>query len=110
MPPPNERPPFPRGMSGSGTGGNFGPPPGMMPPPGYMNMNGPLLPSGFPPMPHNPEAAMLNFPHGGGQGNFGGGNGGLPGPPPSSRHLLDMFAQVNGGDGRGGILGQGPFR
>ncbi|KAL1962898.1 hypothetical protein VTN77DRAFT_9076 [Rasamsonia byssochlamydoides] len=103
MPPPNERPPFPRGNSG----GNFGPPPGMMPPPGYMNMSGP--PSAFPPIPHNPEA-MMNFPHGG-QGNYGGGgNAGPSGAPPSSRHLLEMFAQANGGDGRGGMLGPGPFR
>lgn len=108
MPPPHERPPFPRGLSGNGTSGNFGPPPGMMPPPGYMNMNGPPPPSGFPPMSHNPDAAILNFPHGG-PGNFSGG-GGPGGPPPTSRHLLDMFAQVNGGNGRGGMPGHGPFR
>lgn len=109
MGPVSERPPFPRGMSGSNSGGNFGAPPGMMPPPGYMNMSGPPM-SGYPPMPHNPEA-MMNFPHGG-QGNFGGGgnNAGPSGAPPSSRHLLEMFAQANGGDGRGGMPGPGPYR
>ncbi|KKA16190.1 hypothetical protein T310_10224 [Rasamsonia emersonii CBS 393.64] len=108
MGPVSERPPFPRGMSGNNSGGNFGAPPGMMPPPGYMNMSGPPM-SGYPPMPHNPEA-MMNFPHGG-QGNFGGGgNSGPSGAPPSSRHLLEMFAQANGGDGRGGMPGPGPYR
>ncbi|CDM36105.1 hypothetical protein DTO013E5_9809 [Penicillium roqueforti] len=86
-PPMNERQGFPRGL-----------PPGMMPPPGYMN--GP--PPGFPPMPPNPEAMM-------GLGPFGG-NPGPQGPPPSSRHLLEMFGQSNGGDVRGGMVGPGQFR
>lgn len=94
-PPPNENPQF---MRGAGAGGNFGLPPGMMPPPGYMNMNGPPPPSGgFMPGPHNPEA-MLNV----------GGGGQNGGPPPSSRHLLEMLAHANGGDGRGAMLGGGP--
>ncbi|KAJ5401512.1 uncharacterized protein N7487_007408 [Penicillium crustosum] len=84
---------FPRGL-----------PPGMMPPPGYMN--GP--PPGFPPMPPNPEAMMGLGP--GGQGPFGPGNPGPQGPPPSSRHLLEMFGQSNGGDVRGGMVGPGQFR
>ncbi|KAJ5797125.1 uncharacterized protein N7518_005665 [Penicillium psychrosexuale] len=86
-PPMNERQGFPRGL-----------PPGMMPPPGYMN--GP--PPGFPPMPPNPEAMM-------GLGPFGG-NPGPQGPPPSSRHLIEMFGQSNGGDVRGGMVGPGQFR
>ncbi|KAF3394761.1 hypothetical protein DPV78_008855 [Talaromyces pinophilus] len=103
-PPPNDNsPPFMRGNAGA----NFGLPPGMMPPPGYMNMNGPLPPpsGGFMPGPHSHEA-MLNM---GGQngGGFGGGSAG--GPPPSSRHLLEMLAHANGGaggsDGRGAMLG-----
>ncbi|KAL4907566.1 hypothetical protein BDW74DRAFT_149446 [Aspergillus multicolor] len=82
----NERQPFPRGHI----------PPGMMPPPGYMN--GPP-PGGFPPMPHNGDNLMGPF----------DGNPGLQGPPPSSRHLLDMFGQV-GTDGRGGMVGPRQFR
>jgi hypothetical protein len=83
----NDRQPFPRG-----------PPPGMMPPPGFMN--GPP-PSGFPPMPHGAENLMGPF----------DGNPGLQGPPPSSRHLLDMFGQVGGGDARGGgMVGPRQFR
>lgn len=86
----NERPAFPRG-----------PPPGMMPPPGYMG--GPP-PPGFPHMgPPNPEILGL------GQGPFGPGNPGPQGPPPSSRHLLEMFGQSNG-DVRGGMVGPGQFR
>lgn len=90
-PPINERQAFPRG-----------PPPGMMPPPGYMG--GPP-PPGFPPMgPPNPE--MLGL----GSGPFGPGNPGPQGPPPSSRHLLEMFGQSNGGDVRGGMVGPGQYR
>ncbi|KAL4967888.1 uncharacterized protein BDV14DRAFT_14212 [Aspergillus stella-maris] len=84
--PPNERQPFPRGPI----------PPGMMPPPGYMNVP---PPGGFPPMPHNGDNMMGPF----------DGNPGLQGPPPSNRHLLDMFAQV-GGDVRGGMVGPRQFR
>ncbi|KAL4802653.1 hypothetical protein BDV18DRAFT_146234, partial [Aspergillus unguis] len=80
----NDRQPFPRG-----------PPPGMMPPPGYMN--GPP-PGGFPPMPHGGDNMMGPF----------DGNPGLQAPPPSSRHLLDMFGQV-GGDARGGMVGPRQF-
>ncbi|KAL2861242.1 uncharacterized protein BJX67DRAFT_391532 [Aspergillus lucknowensis] len=84
----NERQPFPRGP----------PPPGMMPPPGYMN--GPPH-SGFPPMPHSGDNLMGPF----------DGNPGLQGPPPSSRHLLDMFGQVGGGEARGGgMVGPRQFR
>ncbi|ODM17844.1 hypothetical protein SI65_06632 [Aspergillus cristatus] len=90
LPPLNDRQGFPRGAGGNGAAA-FGPPLGMMPPPGYMNMNGPP-PSGLPPMPHNAEALMGL----GGQGPFGG-NPGPQGPPPSSRHLLDMFGQASGG-------------
>ncbi|PYH97548.1 hypothetical protein BO71DRAFT_447896 [Aspergillus ellipticus CBS 707.79] len=91
-PPLNERePPFPRP-----------PPPGMMPPPGYMN--GPP-PAGFPPMP--PNEVLMGVGHRG-QIPFDG-NPGPQVPPPSSRHLLDMFGQV-GGDARGGMLGPGQFR
>ncbi|KAJ5946289.1 hypothetical protein N7454_003128 [Penicillium verhagenii] len=93
QPPINERQGFPRG-----------PPPGMMPPPGYMG--GPP-PPGFPPMPPNPEVMMGIGP---GQGPFGPGNPGPQGPPPSSRHLLEMFGQPNGGDMRGGMVGPGHFR
>ncbi|KAJ9366700.1 hypothetical protein DTO282E5_8601 [Paecilomyces variotii] len=96
IPPPHERQPFPRG-----------PPPGMMPPPGYMNING-LPTSAFPPMPHTPEA-MMGLPHSG-QGPVGAGIAGPQGPPPSSRHLLEMFGQTNGADIRGGMMGPGPFR
>ncbi|RAK99389.1 uncharacterized protein BO80DRAFT_426643 [Aspergillus ibericus CBS 121593] len=91
-PPLSEREPFPRP-----------PPPGMMPPPGYMN--GPP-PSGFPPMPPNGDA-LMGLAHRG-QGPFDG-NPGPQVPPPSSRHLLDMFGQV-GGDARGGMIGPGQFR
>lgn len=96
MPPINERQPFPREV---GNGSAFGPPPGMMPPPGYMNMNGPP-PPGFPPM---PEAFGGPRP---GHGPFGPGPQAPP-PPPSSRHLLEVFGQ--GGDGRG-MPGPGQFR
>ncbi|KAJ5690014.1 hypothetical protein N7462_004406 [Penicillium macrosclerotiorum] len=98
-PPPN----FPPGMIPMPPRGL---PPGMMPPPGYMG--GPP-PPGFPPMPPNPEAMMGLGP---GQGPFGPGNPGpgLQGPPPSSRHLLEMFGQPNGGDGRGGMVVPGQFR
>lgn len=81
----NDRQPFPRG-----------PPPGMMPPPGYMN--GPP-PGGFPPMSQNGDNMMGPF----------DGNPNLQGPPPSSRHLLDMFGQF-GGDSRGGMVGHRQFR
>ncbi|KAF5862768.1 hypothetical protein ETB97_011218 [Aspergillus alliaceus] len=97
VPPLVERQPFPRGAGGSGSAGF--PPPPMMPPPGYIN--GPP-PSGFPPMPPNAEA-LMGLGHGG-QGPFDG-NPGPQGPPPSSRHLLDMFGQVGAGDARGGMLG-----
>ncbi|THC97143.1 hypothetical protein EYZ11_003358 [Aspergillus tanneri] len=100
MPPLGERQPFPRGAGAAGPGGF---PPGMMPPPGYMN--GPP-PSGFPPMPHNGDV-LMGVGHAG-QGPFEG-NPGPQGPPPSSRHLLDMFGQV-GGDARGGMVGPGQFR
>ncbi|KAE8147932.1 hypothetical protein BDV25DRAFT_25579 [Aspergillus avenaceus] len=103
VPPMAERQPFPRGAGGNGAAG-FPPPPAMMPPPGYMN--GPP-PSGFPPMPHNAEA-LMGFAHGG-QGPFEG-NHGPQGPPPSSRHLLDMFGQVGAADARGGMVGPGQFR
>ncbi|KAJ5091928.1 hypothetical protein NUU61_006798 [Penicillium alfredii] len=93
-PPLSERQAFPRG-----------PPPGMMPPPGYMNAP---PPPGFPPMPPNPEAMLGLGP--GSQGPFGPGNPGSQGPPPSSRHLLEMFGQSNGGDARGGMVGPGQFR
>ncbi|KAJ5635960.1 uncharacterized protein N7484_009273 [Penicillium longicatenatum] len=93
QPPINERQGFPRGL-----------PPGMMPPPGYMG--GPP-PPGFLPMPPNPEVMMGLGP---GQGPFGPGNPGPQGPPPSSRHLLEMFGQPNGGDIRSGMVGPGPFR
>lgn len=100
MPPLNDRPPFARGAGGNGAAA-FGPPPGMMPPPpGYMNMNGP--PSGLP-----PEAFM--GPRHGGQGLFGG-HLGPQAPPPSSRQLLEMFGQGNGGDVRGGMPGPGQYR
>ncbi|KAJ6144964.1 hypothetical protein N7470_008859 [Penicillium chermesinum] len=90
-PPMNDRQAFPRG-----------PPPGMMLPPGYMG--GPP-PPGFPPMgPPNPE--MLGL----GQGPLGPGNPGPQGPPPSSRHLLEMFGQSSGGDIRGGMVPPGQFR
>ena len=79
-----------------------GPPPGMMPPPGYMG--GPP-PPGFPNMPPNPDVMMGAAP--GGQGPFVPGP---QGPPPTSRHLLEMFGQPNGGDGRGGMIGPGQFR
>ncbi|KAI9928384.1 hypothetical protein ASPWEDRAFT_107701 [Aspergillus wentii DTO 134E9] len=102
MPPLNERG-FPRAAGGNGAAG-FGPPPGMMPPPGYMN--GPP-PSGFPPMPPNAEA-LMGLGHAA-QGPFGGAPG-PQGPPPSSRHLLDMFGQASGGDVRGGMIGPGQFR
>ncbi|KAE8354394.1 hypothetical protein BDV28DRAFT_84854 [Aspergillus coremiiformis] len=102
IPPLAERQPFPRGAGGGGNG--FPPPPGMMPPPGYMN--GPP-PSGFPPMLPNAEGLMA-LGHGG-QGPFDG-NPGPQGPPPSSRHLLDMFGQVGAGDARGGMVGPGQFR
>ncbi|KAL4917011.1 hypothetical protein BDW62DRAFT_184822 [Aspergillus aurantiobrunneus] len=82
----NERQPFPRGPL----------PPGMMPPPGYLS--GPP-PGGFPPMLHNGDSLM---------GPFDGAPG-IQGPPPSSRHLLDMFGQV-GGDVRGGMVGPRQFR
>ncbi|CAL5870556.1 uncharacterized protein PFLUO_LOCUS4795 [Penicillium psychrofluorescens] len=91
-PPINDRQAFPRG-----------PPPGMMPPPGFMN--GPL-PSGFPPMPPNPEMMGMGP---GNQGPFGPGSSGPQGPP-SSRHLLEMFGQSNGGDARGGMVGPGQYR
>lgn len=97
MPPLNERQPFPRAGNGAAA---FGPPPGMIPP-GYMNMNGP--PSGLP-----PEAFM--GPRPGVQGPFGGQLGPQAPPPPSSRQLLDMFGQGNGGDGRGGMPGPGQYR
>lgn len=100
VPPLNERQPFPRGAAGAGSAG-FPPPPGMMPPPGYMN--GPL-PGGFPPMPPNVEG-LMGMGHGG-QGPFDG-NPGPQGPPPSSRHLLEMFG---GADMRGGMVGPGQFR
>ncbi|KKK19365.1 hypothetical protein ARAM_004447 [Aspergillus rambellii] len=109
MPPMNERQPFPRGPGGAGGPGAGAfpppppPPPGMMPPPGYMN--GPP-PGGFPPMPPNGEA-LMGLPHG--QGPFDG-NPGPQGPPPSSRHLLEMFGQVGGGDARGGMVGPRQFR
>ncbi|KAJ5546504.1 hypothetical protein N7494_004089 [Penicillium frequentans] len=97
IPTPNRgmNPNFPPGMM---------PMPGMMPPPGYMG--GPP-PPGFPPMPPNPEVMMGLGP---GQGPFGPGNPGPQGPPPSSRHLLEMFGQPNGGDLRGGMVGPGHFR
>lgn len=103
MPPSNDRQPYPRGTNGNGSA-SFGPPPGMMAPQGYMNMNRPP-PSAFPMMPHPPD---MGLPHVG-QGQFGSGNSGPPGPPPSSRHLLEMFGQANG-DGRGGMVGPGHFR
>lgn len=88
-PPMNERQGYPRG-----------PPPGMMPPAGYM---GAPLPPGFPPMPPNPETMM-------GPGPFGPGNHGPQGPPPSSRHLLEMIGQSGGDESRGGMVGPGQFR
>ncbi|EAW12931.1 uncharacterized protein ACLA_013680 [Aspergillus clavatus NRRL 1] len=92
VPPLAERQLFPRGAGGNGSVGfPPPPPPGMMPPPGYMN--GPP-PSGFPPMVPNGEA-LLGLGHGG-QGPFDGNPGPQQGPPPSSRHLLDMFGQVGG--------------
>jgi len=101
MPPPGDRQTFSRGNAS----GTFGPPPGMMPPPGYMNMNG-LPPSGFQPMPHGADPRM-NFPFES-QGNFGRGTTGPAGPQPQpSRHLLDMFSQVNSGDTPGGLMGPG---
>lgn len=105
VPPFNERQGFPRGAGGSGAAA-FGPPPGMMPPPGYMNLNG-LPPGGIPPMPPNAEA-LMGLGHGG-QGPFPG-NPGPQGPPPSSRHLLDMFGQAGGGEPRGGMINPGQFR
>lgn len=98
--PMNERQPFPRA---GGNGSGFAPPPGMIPP-GYMTMNVPL-PSGFPPMPPNSDPMM-----GPGQGPYGGVNLGPQGLPPSSRHLLDMLGQANGGDIRGGMVAPGQFR
>ena len=92
--PMNERQPFLRGAGG--------PPPGIMPPPGYMNVNGPL-PSGFPPMPHGSDPMLGHDP-------YGSVN---PGPhelPPSSRHLLDMLGHTGGIDSRGGLVGPGNFR
>ncbi|GES64745.1 topoisomerase II-associated protein PAT1 [Aspergillus terreus] len=100
MPPLGERQPLPRGAGAGGAAG-FPPPPGMIPPPGYMN--GPP-PAGFPPMPPSELIGMGP----GGQGPFDG-NPAPQGPPPSSRHLLDMFGQV-GGDARGGMVGPGQFR
>ena len=95
MPPMNDRQGFPRG-----------PPPGMMPPPGYM---GAPPPPGFPPMPPNPEAMMGLGPGPGNQGPYGPGNPGPQGPS-SSRHLLDMLGQPGGADVRGGMVGPGQFR
>ncbi|OKL60911.1 hypothetical protein UA08_03559 [Talaromyces atroroseus] len=104
MPPPSENPAF---LRGNVSGGNFSLPPGMLPPPGYMNMNGPPPPSGnFMPGHLNPEV-MLNA-SGGQNGGFSGAAGGSSGHPPSSRHLLEMLAHANGGDGRGAMLGGGP--
>ncbi|KAL4979504.1 hypothetical protein BDW66DRAFT_103614 [Aspergillus desertorum] len=82
----NERQPFPRGPI----------PPGLMPPPGYMNGPPPGI---LPPTPHSGDNLMGPF----------DGNPGLQGPPPSSRHLLDMFGQV-GADARGGMVGPRQFR
>ncbi|KAJ5491850.1 hypothetical protein N7453_009947 [Penicillium expansum] len=92
-PPMNERQGFPRGL-----------PPGMMPPPGYMNGPPPRLPS---------HAAKPR----GYDGTWSWCPGSLwtwqpwpTGPSPSSRHLLEMFGQSNGGDIRGGMVGPGQFR
>ncbi|KAF9894725.1 hypothetical protein FE257_006615 [Aspergillus nanangensis] len=82
MPPLGERQPFPRGAGGGGAPGF---PPGMMPPPGFMNAP---PPPGFPPMPPSADALMGIDPRS--QGPFDG-NSGPQGPPPSSRQLLDMF-------------------
>lgn len=116
MPPPNDRQAFQRGGAGAAGASGFGPPPGILPPPGYMNMNVPP-PSVFPPMPHTPDAVMgmphghpSHFPAGPQQGVSGG---------PSSRQLLDMFTGHGGGGpmdgnmpGRNapGMMGPGPFR
>ena len=70
-----------------------GPPPGLLPPPGHMN-----VPPGFPPMQHVSEPMM-----GPGHGPYGTVN--PSGPPPSSRHLLDMLGQT-----RDGLVGPGHFR
>lgn len=106
MPPLNERQNFARGAAGNGSAG-FGPPPGMMHPLGYMNMNAPP-PPGFPPMPPHGDGIM-GLGHGA-PGSFGGGNPGPQGPPPTSRHLLEMFGQPHAGDARGGMIGPGQYR
>lgn len=96
VPLPNERPAFQRGMSGSGQGG-FGPPPGIMPPPGYMNMNAPP-PSAFPPMPHGSNG-MMGMPHGN-PNHYGA-------PQPTQyRDVLDMLTQATSGPNDGGMAGR----
>lgn len=98
MPPQNDRQAFQRGP-GAGGPANFGPPPGIVPPPGYMTMNHPP-PSAFPPMPHTPEGIM-GLPHGH-PGHFGAGPQ-QGNHQPSSRQLLDMFTGHGGGPGDGGM-------
>ncbi|KAL1955520.1 hypothetical protein VTO42DRAFT_8474 [Malbranchea cinnamomea] len=111
MPIPTERPAFQRGLSNSGPGG-FGLPPGIMPPPGYMNMNAPP-PSVFPPLPHGSDS-IVGMPH---------GNPNHFGPPQPAQHhqarqLLDMFTQAGGGHNDGsmasrngmGMMGPGGYR
>ncbi|PGH02950.1 hypothetical protein AJ79_07487 [Helicocarpus griseus UAMH5409] len=108
--PPNDRPAYQRNAMGGGPS-PFGPPPGMMPPPGYMNMNAPP-PSAFPPMPHTPDA-MMNMPH----GNSAQYSGVPPQGPPqvSSRQSFDMFGPPSA-DGNlaaragAGMMGPGPYR
>ncbi|KAM5476078.1 hypothetical protein MauCBS54593_000761 [Microsporum audouinii] len=100
MPPPNDRQAFQRGP-GAGGPANFGPPPGIVPPPGYMTMNHPP-PSAFPPMPHTPEA-MMGLSHGH-PAHFGAGpQQGVGTHQSSSRQLLDMLRGHNGGPGDGGM-------
>ncbi|OAL72768.1 hypothetical protein A7D00_2541 [Trichophyton violaceum] len=100
IPPLNDRQAFQRGPGAAGPS-NFGPPPGIVPPPGYMAMN-PPPPLAFPPMPHNPEG-MMGLSHGH-PAHFGAGpQPGVGGHQPSSRQLLEMFTGHGGGPGDGGM-------
>ncbi|KAI1976445.1 hypothetical protein LOZ53_001874 [Ophidiomyces ophidiicola] len=103
IPAPADRPPFQRGVSANASAGFAPPPPGILPPPGYLHMNAPPPPPppgpGFPPLQHSNEA-MMGMSHGH-PGHYGSGP--HQAPPQSAKQLLDMFMHFTGNPGDGQV-------
>ncbi|KAK2747543.1 hypothetical protein FQN57_002036 [Myotisia sp. PD_48] len=112
IPPPNDRQAFQQRGVGAGGPANYGLPPGIVPPPGYMNHP---PPSSLPPMTHNLDGMV--GPHGHPGHLAGGPQRGNITYGASSKELFDLISGRHpnqdpnmGGRNVAGMMGPGPYR